>query len=93
MLLLLYFSKGNNISVYMVAIIVVSVIIAFFLLLVIVVLYKRKKLYGGFYIFTLPPARDYIKTLDQRKSLQEQSHKLPYFPEWEFPIDNISLCE
>ena len=55
------------------------------------VLYKRKKLYGGFYLFSHPPLPDYIAMLDINKDIQEQIHKLPFIPEWEFPRDRITF--
>ena len=57
------------------------------------VLYRRKKLYGRFYIFTAPPMIDYITRLDKDKSLIEQSNKLPYIAEWEFPRERVQLGE
>ena len=48
-------------------------------------------MYGGFYIFTLPPMPDYIKKLDPGKPLLEQTHKLPYDTEWEFPRDRLQI--
>ena len=55
------------------------------------VLYKRKKIYGGFYLFSFPPLPDYIETLDKKKDIQEQVHKLPFVPEWEYPRDRITF--
>jgi hypothetical protein len=55
------------------------------------VLYKRKKLYGGFYLFSFPPLPDYIAMLDANKGIQEQVHKLPFIPEWEFPRERITF--
>ena len=63
------------------------------LLIVVIILYRRRKLYGGFYIFTLPPMPDYIRKLDPDKSLIEQTHKLPYDAEWEFPRERLELGE
>ncbi len=31
--------------------------------------------------------------LDDRLSLNEQSHRLPYYPRWEFPRDKLQLVE
>ena len=55
------------------------------------VLYRRKKIYGGFYLFSYPPLPDYIEMLDNNKELQEQVHKLPFIPEWEFPRERVKF--
>ena len=57
------------------------------------VLYKRKKLYGGFYILSMPPSPDYFRGLDPTRPLSEQVNKLPYFPEWEFPREKVQISE
>ena len=92
------YSKKNNqqqgtiTKSVMHAIIAVACVVVFSVFMVVlIILYRRKKLYGGFYIFTLPPAPDYIKKLDPGKSLIEQTHKLPYDPEWEFPRERLKL--
>ena len=36
---------------------------------------------------------DYITRLDEDKSLIEQSNKLPYIAEWEFPRERVQLGE
>ena len=59
------------------------------ILLMIAVLYHRKKKYGGFYILTLPPSPDYIMKLDPERSLLEQTNKLPYDAQWEFPRERL----
>ena len=61
------------------------------ILLISAVLYHRKKKYGGFYILTLPPPPDYIKKLDPERSLLEQTNKLPYDAQWEFPRERIQM--
>ena len=72
---------------------IVSVTIAMFVMLLIfvVVLYRRKKLYGKFYIFTHPPLLDYIEKINSEKLLVEQTNKLPYLSEWEFPRERINI--
>ena len=55
------------------------------------VLCHRKKKYGGFYILTLPPPPDYITKLDPERSLLEQTNKLPYDAQWEFPRERIQM--
>jgi hypothetical protein len=55
------------------------------------VLYKRKKLYGKFYIFTNPPLLDYIEKIDGKRLLVEQTNKLPYLSEWEFPRERVFI--
>lgn len=72
-------------------IVAIGGVLIFVLLIIIIILYRRKKLYGGFYIFTLPPMPDYIRKLDPDKSLIEQTHKLPYDAEWEFPRERLVL--
>ena len=62
-----------------------------FVLVVVAILYQRKKRYGGFFILTLPPPPDYIKNLDPERSLLEQTHKLPYDPQWEFPRERLQM--
>lgn len=52
---------------------------------------KRIKIYGGLYIFSYPPMRNYIDQLDYSKDIREQIRKLPYVPEWEFPREKVSL--
>ncbi len=73
--------------------IIVSISIAMFVILLIfaVVLYRRKKLYGKFYIFTNPPLLDYIERIDEKKLLVEQTNKLPYLSEWEFPRERVFI--
>ena len=78
-------------SSYITMVIVISSIVAVLLLCFVVVMYRRKKTLGGFYIFTLPPYRDYIKILDQNKFIHEQINLLPYLSEWEFPRENVVL--
>jgi hypothetical protein len=75
----------------LIAIVVSGSLVILLLLVIIFVLYRRKKLYGGFYILTLPPMPDYIKKLDPSRPLQEQTHKLPLCPEWEFSRNRLSL--
>ena len=65
------------------------VVTVFFLLCLI--LYKRKKKYGGFYLLTLPPSPDYIMKLDPERSLLEQTNKLPYDAQWEFPRERVHI--
>ncbi|CAB4006860.1 vascular endothelial growth factor receptor 2-like, partial [Paramuricea clavata] len=69
----------------------VSFFIVAIVIIVAVVLYKRKKAYGGFYILTLPPLTDYIKKLDPHTPLTEQTNKLPYDAEWEFPRNRLKF--
>lgn len=64
-----------------------------FVLVVVAILYQRKKRYGGFFILTLPPPPDYIKNLDPERSLLEQTHKLPYDPQWEFPRERLQMVK
>ena len=64
-------------------------LVVLLILLVIAILYHRKKKYGGFYIFTLPPSPDYIMKLDPERSLLEQTNKLPYDAQWEFPRERL----
>ena len=71
----------------------VSFFIVAIVIIVAVILYKRKKAYGGFYILTLPPLTDYIKKLDPHTPLTEQTNKLPYDAEWEFPRSKLRLCK
>ena len=71
----------------------VSFFIVALVIFVAVVLYKRKKAYGGFYILTLPPLPDYIKKLDPHTPLTEQTNKLPYDAEWEFPRNRLKFCK
>lgn len=61
------------------------------LLVIAVVLYKRKKRYGKLYIFTNPPLRDYIERIDETQLLVEQTKKLPYLDEWEFPRERVFI--
>ena len=75
----------------MIVVITCSSIVILILLLIIVVLYRRKKKYGGFFIFTLPPSPDYIMKLDPERSLLEQTNKLPYDAQWEFPRERLSM--
>ena len=49
--------------------------------------------HGGFYILTLPPLTDYIKKLDPHTPLTEQTNKLPYDAEWEFPRNRLKFCK
>ncbi|XP_028403689.1 fibroblast growth factor receptor 2-like [Dendronephthya gigantea] len=69
----------------------VSASVVVLVIIVAVVLYKRKKAYGGFYILTLPPLPDYIKKLDPHTPLSEQTNKLPYDAEWEFPRNRLKF--
>ena len=71
----------------------VSFFIVAIVIIVAVILYKRKKAYGGFYILTLPPLPDYIKKLDPHTPLTEQTNKLPYDAEWEFPRNRLKFCK
>ncbi|XP_028407050.1 fibroblast growth factor receptor 4-like isoform X2 [Dendronephthya gigantea] len=73
--------------------IIVSIATAMFALLFIiaVVLYKRKKRYGKLYIFTNPPLPDYIERIDGTQLLVEQTKKLPYLDEWEFPRERVFI--
>lgn len=80
-------------KVALIVVIAVSSFVILFLLFIIVVLYRRKKRYGGFYIFTLPPAPDYIMKLDPERSLLEQTSKLPYDAQWEFPRERLEICK
>lgn len=80
-------------KVALIVVIAVSSFVILFLLFIIVVLYRRKKRYGGFYIFTLPPAPDYIMKLDSERSLLEQTSKLPYDAQWEFPRERLEICK
>ena len=80
------FSKGA-----MIVVVVCSSFLLLLLLLIIFVLYRRKKRYGGFFIFTLPPSPDYIMKLDPERSLLEQTNKLPYDAQWEFPRERLSV--
>ncbi|CAB3989347.1 vascular endothelial growth factor receptor 2-like, partial [Paramuricea clavata] len=86
----IYASKKPTTS-YLTVVIVISCVVAVLVLCFVVIMYRRKKALGGFYICTLPPYRDYIKILDQSKFIHEQTHKLPYISEWEFPRGNIAL--
>ena len=71
----------------------VGAFVAVMVIIVSVILYKRKKAYGGFYILTLPPLPDYIKKLDPHTPLTEQTNKLPYDAEWEFPRNRLKFCK
>ena len=71
----------------------VSFFILAIVIVVAVILYKRKKAYGGFYILTLPPYPDYIKKLDPHTPITEQTNKLPYDAEWEFPRNRLKFCK
>ncbi|XP_066917085.1 fibroblast growth factor receptor 2-like isoform X2 [Clytia hemisphaerica] len=75
----------------LVAALVVAVLIIIILVVLAVILYKRKRLYGGFYILSIPPSPDYFKKLDPTRPLSDQTNKLPYFPEWEYPRNKIKL--
>lgn len=86
----IYASRKPTTS-YLTVVIVISCVVAVLVLCFVVIMYRRKKALGGFYICTLPPYRDYIKILDQSKFIHEQTHKLPYISEWEFPRGNIAL--
>ncbi|KAJ7388513.1 hypothetical protein OS493_037133 [Desmophyllum pertusum] len=79
--------------VAMIVVIACSSFVILLLLFVIVVLYRRKKRYGGFFIFTLPPSPDYIMKLDPEQSLLEQTNKLPYDAQWEFPRERLSIVK
>merc|ERR1740124_1000355 len=76
---------------YMITSIVAGLVIVLLLVVFSVILYRRKRLYGGFYIMSIPPPPDYFRTLDHTKSISEQVHKLPYFPEWEFPREKVQM--
>ena len=80
-------------NTYQIVVGCVSCFIVAIVILVAVVLYKRKKAYGGFYILTLPPLPDYIKKLDPHTPLTEQTNKLPYDAEWEFPRTRLKFCK
>ncbi|XP_028407826.1 fibroblast growth factor receptor 1-like [Dendronephthya gigantea] len=85
-------SGGKSLSEsYLIVIIVVSCIVALLILCFGAILYRRKKMLGGFYLCTMPHYRDYIQILDQGKFIHEQTNKLPYLSEWEFPRENILL--
>lgn len=86
-------AQPNNSKKYAVVIGCVSFFVLAIVIIVAVVLYKRKKIYGGFYILTLPPLTDYIKKLDPHKPLTEQTNKLPYDAEWEFPRNRLKFCK
>ena len=83
----------DNSKKYVVVIGCVSFAVLVIVIIVAMVLYKRKKAYGGFYILTLPPLTDYIKKLDPGKPLTEQTNKLPYDAEWEFPRNRLKFCK
>lgn len=75
-----------------IAIIVSITIVMFAVLLVIaVVLYKRRRLSKRFHIFHYPPSLDYIERIDDEKLLVEQTNKLPYLSEWEFPRERVFI--
>lgn len=78
-------------KVALIVVIAVSSFVILLLLFIIVVLYRRKKRYGGFFIFTLPPPPDYIMKLDPERSLLEQTSKLPYDAQWEFPRERLEI--
>ena len=84
---------ADNSKKYAVVIGCVSFAVVCIVIVVAVVLYKRKKAYGGFYILTLPPLPDYIKKLDPHTPLTEQTNKLPYDAEWEFPRNRLKFSE
>lgn len=92
------FSKhkpANNIAATasLIAALIAALLIIILLVALTVILYKRKRLYGGFYILSVPPSPDYFKKLDPTRPLSEQTSKLPYFPEWEYPRNKIRLSE
>ena len=78
-------------KIAMIVVIACSSFVMLLLLLIIFVLYRRKKRYGGFYILTLPPSPDYIMALDPERSLLEQTNRLPYDAQWEFPRERLSV--
>ena len=78
-------------KVALIVVIAVSSFVILLLLFIILVLYRRKKRYGGFFIFTLPPPPDYIMKLDPERSLLEQTSKLPYDAQWEFPRERLEI--
>ncbi|XP_065669835.1 vascular endothelial growth factor receptor kdr-like isoform X2 [Hydra vulgaris] len=86
-----YQDNKKSHHVYLIGVLVASILLFVILIVIAVVLIKRKRLYGGFYLLSAPPAPDYFKKLDPTKSIAEQIHKLPYFPEWEFPRNKITL--
>ena len=71
----------------------VSFAILTIVIIVAVILYKRKKAYGSFYIFTLPPLPDYIKKLNPCTPLTQQTDRLPYDAQWEFPRNRLKFGE
>ena len=82
-------SKHSEIFV---AVIVCTTMVMFLILVTFsVILYKRKKRYGKFYILTNPPLIDYIEKIDGNKLLVEQTNKLPYLSEWEFPRKRVFI--
>ena len=82
--------KDNKVNLVITSCII-AILILILLLIVTVILYRRRNLYGGFYIFTVPPVIDYIEKLDNQKSLIRQINKLPYMTEWEFPRELVHI--
>lgn len=71
----------------------VSFVAIIVLIAVVFVLMRRRKIYGGFYLFSQPPDPDYLRDIDPRRALIEQTNGLPYDPVWEFPRKRIRLRE
>ena len=84
-------SRAHTIS--LIAALIASTFMIIILLVLSVILYKRRQLYGGFYILSIPPSPDYFQKLDPTKAIADQVHKLPYFPEWEFPRNKLVLSK
>lgn len=80
-------------TAYLITSIIAGIIILIILTLFAVILFRRKRLYGGFYVLSIPPPPDYFRQLDPTKPISEQVHKLPYFPEWEFPRDKVQMSK
>jgi len=89
------YGQNNDIAqtASLVAALVAAVLIIIILVVLAVILYKRKRLYGGFYILSIPPSPDYFKKLDPTQPISDQTNKLPYFPEWEYPRNKIKLSK
>ena len=83
------YAESKQSTFYVTAIVITSCITGVFILCFVVIMYRRKKALGGFYLCTLPPNKDYISILDESKFIHEQTHKLPYMSEWEFPRENV----
>lgn len=87
------YGSNNNVeqTASLVAALVAAVLIIIILIVLAIILYKRKRLYGGFYILSIPPSPDYFNKLDPTRPISDQMNKLPYFPEWEYPRNKIKL--